>query len=127
MEEDPRTRTYFYRNKNPRPGEQAAWYQETRADSTVDTYADIALVPNLGNTGYVLIFSGINMEAAEAAGEFAADAAFEAVLSGLLPKVDGRTQLRSFEVLLRTGAVAGATRNSQVVTSRVLAGPLPGS
>lgn len=120
MEQDARTRRYYYRNKSPRAGEADAWYQETKPDATIETYADIALVPNLENTGYVLILSGIGMEASEAAGEFVASPEFQKALSGILPKTASRPQLRYFELLLRTRTLAGAAHGSQVVTSRIL-------
>ena len=126
MEQDARTRSYYFRNKTPRTGEPDAWYQEVKTDTTVETYADVALVPNLSNTGYVLILSGIGMEASEAAGEFIAGPEFQRALPAMLPKSAGQAQLRFFELLLRIRAVAGATRSSQVVTTRVFNSPLPG-
>jgi hypothetical protein len=126
MEQDARTRGYYFRNKTPRTGEPAAWYQEVKTDTTVDTYADVALVPNLSNTGHVLILSGIGMEASEAAGEFIAGAELQKALQAILPKTAGQPQLRYFELLLRIRAVAGAARSSQIVASRVFNSPLPG-
>ena len=126
MEQDARTRSYYFRNKMPRPGEPDAWYQEARTDNTVETYADVALVPNLSNTGYVLILSGIGMEGSEAAGEFIAGPEFQKALQSMLPRNAGQPQLRFFELLLRIRAVAGAARSSQVVTSRIFNSPLPG-
>ena len=123
LEEDKQTKSYFFRNKMPRAGEPDAWRQEAKPDNTVETYADIALVPNLGNTGYVLMLAGIGMEASEAAAEFVAGPEFRKALVGILPKTGGHPQFRYFEVLLRTRAVAGAARSSQVVTSRVLGVP----
>jgi hypothetical protein len=126
MEQDARTRSYYFRNKTPRTGEPDAWYQEAKTDTTVETYADVALVPNLSNTGYVLILSGIGMEASEAAGEFVAGPEFQKALLATLPRTAGQPQLRYFELLLRIRAVAGAARSSQVVTSRIFNSPLPG-
>jgi hypothetical protein len=126
MEQDARTRGYYFRNKTPRTGEPDAWYQEAKTDTTVETYADVALVPNLTNTGYVLILSGIGMEASEAAGEFIAGPELQKALLAMLPKSAGKAQFRFFELLLRIRAVAGAARSSQVVTSRVFNSPLPG-
>ena len=125
LEEDPGTHTYYFRNRSPRPGEPAGWHRETSSDTTVETYADVALTPNLGNNGYVLILSGIDMEASEAAGEFVGRTEFQKALSSVLPKIAGRPQLRYFELLLRTRAVAGATSGSQVVSSRILSAPVP--
>ena len=123
MEEDKRTKSYFFRNRAPRAGEPDAWRQEAKPDNTVETYADIALVPNLGNTGHVLMLAGIGMEASEAAAEFVAGPEFRKALAAIMPKAGGRPQFRYFELLLRTRAVAGAARSSQVVTSRVFGAP----
>ena len=127
LDEDRDTNTYYYRNKNPRPNEPEGWYQKANPDTSIETYANIALVPNLGHNGYVLILSGITMEATEAAGEFVAGAEFPKELAAILPKVGSHPQLRYFELLLRTRAVAGAASSSQVVASRIQATPVPGS
>jgi hypothetical protein len=127
LDEDRNANTYYYRNKNPLHDEPQGWYQKANRDSSIETYADIALVPNLGHTGYVLILSGITMEATEAAGDFVAGAEFPKELAAILPKVRAHPQLRYFELLLRTRAVAGAASSSQVVASRIQTTPVPDS
>ncbi len=127
LDEDRNANTYYYRNKNPLHDEPQVWYQKANRDTSIETYADIALVPNLGHTGYVLILSGITMEATEAAGDFVAGAEFSKELAGILPKVGSHPQLRYFELLLRTRAVAGAASSSQVVASRIQTTPVPDS
>ena len=79
FEEDKAIHRFYFRNKKPKPGEPST-YVPTANGGNVETYADIALLPNLGNTGSVLILSGITMEAAESAGTGCRE--------GLLPGTD---------------------------------------
>lgn len=121
MEENQATRTYAFRNKRPSAHEETLYAPSKKDDGTVETYADIAFVPNLGGTGSVLILNGIGMEGAEAAGDLVAGSRFAQILSSFLPKqVKGGT-VPYFEILLRIRAVAGASRSSEVVTYRILA------
>jgi hypothetical protein len=117
FEENKTTHRFYFRNKAPKPGEQAS-YVPTENGGTADTYADIALLPNLGNTGTVLILSGISMESAEAAGELVGDKDFAKVLTRMIgPEAVSE---RYFEILLRTSAVGGTVKNSQIVTYRMV-------
>ena len=117
FEEDKAIHRFYFRNKKPKPGEPST-YVPTANGGNVETYADIALLPNLGNTGSVLILSGITMEAAESAGELVAAKDFSQELTRMLgPQA---VHERYFEILLKTRAVAGAARNSQIVTYRLI-------
>ena len=69
--------------------------------------------PILGIPGTVLILSGISMESAEAAGELVGDKDFAKVLTRMIgPQAVSE---RYFEILLRTSAVGGTVKNSQIV------------
>lgn len=103
---DAATHHFYLRNLKPQRGE-AAEYRES-ADQT-ETYADIALLPNLSGTGTVLILNGIDMVAAEAAGEFAMNGGLSAGLGG----APG-----DFEALVRVRAVGGAVERTEVVALR---------
>ena len=117
IEEDKATHRFYFRNKRPKPGEQST-YVPTENGGTEETYADIALLPNLGKTGSVLILSGITMEASEAAGELVAGKDFSKELTRMLgPQA---VHEHYFEILLKTRVVAGTTRNSQIVTYRLI-------
>ena len=59
-------------NRNPRPDEQKAYKMDPN-DSDHRAYAVIALLPNLNQTGNVLILEGTTMAGLEAAGDFAFD------------------------------------------------------
>jgi hypothetical protein len=117
FEEDKATHRFYFRSKRPKPGE-AATYIPTENGGLAETYADIALLPNLGDSGSVLILSGITMEGAEAAGELVAGKDF----SRELTRIIGPQAVREnyFEILLKTRAVAGAARDSQIVTYRLI-------
>jgi hypothetical protein len=117
FEENTATHRFYFRNKRPKPGEPAA-YVPTENGGTAETYADIALLPNLGNTGTVLILSGITMEGAEAAGELVAGKDFSKVLTQMIGPQAVRE--RYFEILLKTSAVGGTVKNSEIVTDRMV-------
>jgi len=117
LEEDRSTHRFHFRNKKPRPGESAT-YVPTEDAGTQETYADIAFLPNLENTGSILILSGITMEASEAAGEMVTGSGFTKELERLLGSREVKDQY--FEILLKTRAVAGTARSSQVVTHRMI-------
>jgi hypothetical protein len=117
FEEDPATHRFHLRNKRPKPGEPAI-YVPTERDGSLESYADIALLPNLGNSGSVLILSGITMEASEAAGELVIAKGFSQQLALMLGPQAVRD--RYFEIVLKTRAVAGASRSSQIVAYRLI-------
>jgi hypothetical protein len=117
FEEDAATHRFHLRNKRPKPGEPAT-YVPTESGGSSETYADIALLPNLENSGSVLILSGITMEGSEAAGELVAGKGF----SGQLARMLGPQAVRDryFEIVLKTRAVAGAARSSEIVAFRLI-------
>ena len=117
FEEDRPSHRFHLRNKRPKPGEPAT-YVPTERDGSLETYADIALLPNLGNSGSVLILSGITSEASEAAGELVSAKGFSQQLARMLGTQAVRD--RYFEIILKTTAVAGASRSSQIVTYRLI-------
>jgi hypothetical protein len=117
FEEDKATHRFYFRSKRPLPGEPAT-YVPTENGGSAETYADIALLPNLGDSGSVLILSGITMEGAEAAGELVAGKDFSRELTRMIGPQAVRENY--FEILLKTRAVAGAARNSQIVTYRLI-------
>ena len=126
LEEDHATRLYHLRNKSPLPGERPAYGVSSggRAANEV-TYADIALLPNLTGTGYVLILSGIDMAATEAAGELVTNPDFGATLTKLLNARTGQPPASYIEILLEAKATAGTSGGSKIIGSRRIEGPLP--
>jgi hypothetical protein len=102
---DPATQKYFLRNKEPRNGEPGEFRV---SPDQQETYADIALLPNLAGTGTVLILNGIDMAAAEAAAKFAMDGSMSAQFppSGFA------------EVVIRVRAIGGTVESTEVVARR---------
>jgi hypothetical protein len=117
LEEEKTSHQFYFHNRKPKAGE-AATYVPAGSNGMMEGYADIALLPNLGNTGSVLILSGITMEASEAAGELVAGGALTRELTRMLGPQGVRE--RYFEVLIKTSSTAGAVRNSQIVTYRMI-------
>lgn len=105
-----------FRNVQPMPGERAA-YHAPLLDPT-ENYSVIALLPNLSQTGNVLIVEGNSMEGTQAAVEFLASPEFSA---HLLPNLQARPgdPLRYFEVLIKSRQVAGGSNDSSVVAVRI--------
>ena len=127
MEEDHASRQFYFRNQAPLPGEQAAYGVTRDKGNNQQTYADIALVPNTSGNGVVLLLSGINMEATEAAGELVTSPEFPAVLAVLLKSRAGQPPASYIEILLQAKAMAGTTQSSKIVAHRLLSGLRPSS
>jgi hypothetical protein len=107
---DPATEQFYLQNRAPRAGERAEYRESNNQE---ETYADIALLPNLAGTGTVLILNGIDMVAAEAAGEFAINGSLSTRLASLPA---GRN--RQTEILIRVRAIAGTVAKIEVVAER---------
>jgi hypothetical protein len=117
LEEEKSGHHFYFRNRNQKAGELGTYVPAEKGGSS-ESYADIALLPNMGNTGSVVILSGITMEASEAAGELLAGGALTRDLTRMLGAQAVRE--RYFEVLIKTSSTAGAVRNSQIVTYRLI-------
>jgi hypothetical protein len=124
LEEDRQTGKFFFRNKAPLPGERAA-YEPSGGGTGSDTYADIALLPNLAGTGNVLILAGIDMAATEAAGELVASQGFPDLLNRMLRSRKGQPPAPYIEILVQEKAVGGTAQGSKIVGYRLLAGQMP--
>ncbi|HUK17779.1 MAG TPA: hypothetical protein VLW65_15250 [Bryobacteraceae bacterium] len=107
---EPATEQFYLRNRAPRAGERSE-YRES--DNQEETYADIALLPNLADTGTVLILNGIDMLAAEAAGEFAINGSLSTRLASVTA-----SRSRQAEILIRVRAIAGTVAKIEVVAER---------
>jgi hypothetical protein len=107
------------------PGERLAYGVSHGGRADENTYADIALLPNLTGTGYVLILSGIDMAATEAAGELVTTPDFGATLTKLLNSRTGQPPASYIEILLEAKATAGTSGGSKIIGSRRIEGPLP--
>jgi len=118
FEYDEQAHTAYIRNRQPENGEQPL-YRAARPGESGDSYSVIALVPNLRKTGYVLMIAGTTGEGTESAGEFIMN---PATSSGLINRFTARNKGRIpyFEVLLKSGTLAGVAKNAEIVAERIL-------
>lgn len=123
LEEDRGTHKYQFRNRLPTTGEPAVYTTSSEQTTSSKTYADIALVPNLGHTGYVLLLSGIDMVATEAAGDLVTSPDFPTTLSRLLSLGHGQRPASFVEILLQVNAIGGTAEGSKIVSYRLLNPP----
>lgn len=110
FEENLDTQSFYFRNRKPEPGEKDLYTQILGKES----YADIALVPNLGKNGYVLLLRGLAMESPEAAVDFL----FNADVPHNLLELENSG--KPFEVLLRNHISEGASSGFDIVAIRRL-------
>jgi hypothetical protein len=104
----------FVLNHHPGSGEQAN-YQPDENASLPGGIAVIAYISNPFNTGDVLLLTGSDATATEAATEFiTSESSFEQ-----LQKQFGQSQLPHFELVLRTTRLSGTSFTSEIVASRL--------
>lgn len=121
FEEDADTHNFYFRNKHPLPGEQAVYIPALRHNTSTTSYVDVALVPNLAKTGYVLLLNGATGDANEAAARLALNDELPTALSRAIA-LDGKgnTGNSSFEIFLRDQAVSGTVSSFDVLSVRRL-------
>lgn len=116
FEKDPTTQSFRFRNKRPLAGEQAVYVPAAQNDSSTMSYVDVALVPNLSKTGYVLLLNAATMDANEAAMRLALDDKLPSALSAVIGS-DKRAD-QSFEIFLRDHAINGVVSSFDVISVR---------
>lgn len=117
FEYDPKTGREVIRNVHPRPGELPSYVETAPGWATGQSYAIVAFLKNLDQSGQVLFLAGENAEGTEAAGKLVND----------LPRLDTtlkRCGIRPsgpehFEILLRLDMLAGSPSNVDAVNCRV--------
>jgi len=112
---DAESRRPLFRNRHPQPGERPIYLTEGSGGRTGETWGLVALLPQQERNGYVLIVEGTNMEGTEAAGEFLTNPVSLELLRRTLPP-----GVEYFEVLLRSTAMAGTSRNTGIAAVRVI-------
>jgi hypothetical protein len=108
-----------FRNRSPRPGEQAVYSMTTNSGDSGRAYAVVAFVPNVNGGGHVLLIDGTTAEGTEAAGEFITDETRAAAALKAMG-IDPAGPPRSFEILLEAKAIAGSASQSTILNSRVI-------
>jgi hypothetical protein len=113
---DARRNRSYIENRSARPGAPSTF--ETQIDGkTMVSYATIAFLPNLSQSGHVLLISGLRTEGTEAAGEMVTvPDACERLLraAGFGPK----DPMRPFEALIQLTSLGGASSNLQILAAR---------
>jgi hypothetical protein len=103
-------------NRHPVKGEQEVYANDATAPSH-RTYAVIAMVPNLNDTGWVLIVEGLTMAGTQAA----ADVLFnrEAMRPILERAQSANGQLKPFELLIETRSFGSNAPQASIIASRI--------
>jgi hypothetical protein len=112
----------FIRNAHPRPNEQPAYIPTALGWATGQSFAIVAFVQNLDQSGQVLLLAGLSAEGSEAAGKFVTDLPG---LSRALQQcgISPSGPLEHFELLLRLNTMAGSPTETNVVACHILPGP----
>ena len=100
-------------NLHPRAGE-AESYRPT-ADTA---YGVLAMLPNIGGEGRVLLMAGTSLEATEAAGELAIAPEEARRLLERIRSVTGRGDFSSFQAIVRSRRLDGTSTRSEIVALR---------
>ena len=103
-------------NRQPIEGEHSEYVNDAAAPSHL-TYAVIALVPNLNDTGWVLIIEGLTMAGTQAA----ADVLFNH--DAMRPFLDkaklANGSLKPFELLIETNSFGSNAPQAKIIASRI--------
>jgi hypothetical protein len=114
---DPTTRTEVIRNVHPRPGELSTYVETAPGWATGQSYAIVAFLKNLDQSGQVLWLAGQTAEGTEAAGKLVSDLPR---LNTTLKKCGIRPSgIEHFEILLRLNTLAGSPSNIDAINCRV--------
>lgn len=103
-------------NSRPRPGERAV-YASHWNEPAHETFALIEYLPNLNDTGHILLLQGLDVAGTQAA----VDALFHPqAIAPILKRAQGPDgTLKPFEILLRSTSIASDSADTQVVASRI--------
>ena len=117
LEEDKETHLFHFVNKDPKSGEQKIYSNQQEPHGDYLSYVDIALVPNLTKTGYVLLLNGSVMDSNEAAAHLIFEGDLSApLLYSVNNQVAGKTQ--NVEIFLRVHSLQGAPSKFDVIATR---------
>lgn len=103
-------------NQHPLSGELPVYANDATAPSH-QTYAVIALLPNLNNSGWVLIVEGLTMAGTQAAEDTLFDR--EAMRPILERARSSNGTLKPFEILIETRSFGSNSPQAQIIASRI--------
>jgi hypothetical protein len=105
----------FIHNAGPLPGELSE-YKVVHGNSSRETYAIIALLPNLDGTGRILLIEGLNMAGTEAAANMLLD---DSIMRPVLEQAKSPAgTLKPFELLIETGSLGAQALPARIVAFR---------
>ncbi|MBT9330113.1 hypothetical protein [Paracidobacterium acidisoli] len=105
----------YISNAHPAQGESAAYRTDPNGPSR-ETYAIVALLPNLDRSGWILLIEGLNMAGTEAAANMLLDSA--AMRPMIRQTMSRNGTLRPFELLVRTGSFDAEALPSRIIAWR---------
>ncbi|MDE1175727.1 MAG: hypothetical protein PW789_03890 [Edaphobacter sp.] len=108
----------MFLNTHPRGSEAKMYTGSSSADAVRVDYADLAVVPGLGEHGTVMIVEGLRHEATEAAARMLVDPEGSKMLEEALRSAGQKSQPAYFEALLSVRAVEGIPQVTGVVAIR---------
>lgn len=100
----------------PQPGESPS-YASHWNEPAHETFALIALLPNLSGTGHLLLLQGLDVAGTQAAAEMLLHPSAITPILKRATRPDGT--LRNFEVLLRATSIESSSTGTQVIASRI--------
>lgn len=103
-------------NTKPLPGESPS-YASHWNEPAHETFALIALLPNLSGTGHLLLLQGLDVAGTQAAAEMLLHPSAITPILKRATRPDGT--LRNFEVLLRATSIESSATGTQVIASRI--------
>lgn len=103
-------------NLKPQTGEAPSYVSHWN-EPAHETYAVIALLPNLSGNGHLLLIQGLDVAGTEAAAEMLLHPDALSALLRRATRPDG--SIRSFEVLLRSGSIESRSTRTEIVGTRV--------
>jgi hypothetical protein len=106
------TRRPFFQNRTPKAGEPDILWRGN--DPVRDSYAVIAMLPNLNGRGRILMIEGLSLEGTDAAGEFLMNPRTCDELARRVAAELGGAD-KPFEALLKLTPVAGGSANARLV------------
>lgn len=117
----PKDLRVYIRNRSPLEAEDSIYRPVVSSGKALTDYAAIALVPNLGGTGLIVLLQGGYAMGTEAAAEMIA---VETSPLHELLRTQNHDALPHIEVLIRAMGVAGAPARAEVIATRPAA-PAP--
>jgi hypothetical protein len=108
----------MFQNVHPRGSEPKSFSGSSSEDAVRTDYADLAVIPGLGEHGTVMIVQGLRHDATEAAARMLANPAGSEALAGALRSAGESSHPTYFEALLSVRAVAGIPEVTGVAAIR---------